>query len=61
MPEASRLLLTADEACAAMKVCRKTLYSLTVPRGTLRSVLIGRSVRYSVETVRAWIADREQA
>ena len=55
-----QLLLTADQAAATLCVCRKTLYGLTFPRGTLKAVMIGRSVRYSVTSLREWIAQQEQ-
>ena len=49
-----RILLTPREAANALSVCERTLYGLT-QRGELPAVRIGRSVRYSVEDLRAWI------
>ncbi|MBV8781096.1 MAG: helix-turn-helix domain-containing protein [Phycisphaerae bacterium] len=53
-----KLLLTPREAAAAMGICEKTLWSLTVPRGELPAVRIGRSVRYSVDDLHRFIAER---
>lgn len=50
-----RLLLTAREASTAMAVCQKTLYSLTVPRGPIPAIRIGRAVRYDVNDLRNFI------
>jgi len=60
MPDSPKLLLTADEACAALGVCRKTLYSLSAPRGPIATVKIGKSgVRWSVSTLESWISQQE--
>lgn len=50
-----KLLLTVREAAAALSVCEKTLWSLTAPRGPLPAVRLGRSVRYDVTDLRAFI------
>jgi predicted DNA-binding transcriptional regulator AlpA len=60
-PDAHKLLLTPREAATALSVCEKTLWSLTAPRGDLPCVRLNRSVRYSVEALREWIADRQRA
>lgn len=55
------LLLTAREAAAALRISTKTLWSLTEPRGTIPAMRIGkgeRSVRYSVEALRRWVAEQ---
>ncbi|HEY4311749.1 MAG TPA: helix-turn-helix domain-containing protein [Pirellulales bacterium] len=57
----TKLLLTADEAAESLSVCRKTLYSMTVPRGPLPCVKVGRAVRYSVASIEAWIRGQEEA
>jgi hypothetical protein len=46
------LLLTPRDAAQALSVCEKTLWSVTVPRGQLRAVRIGRLVRYSIDDLR---------
>ena len=50
----SKLLLTPRETAKALSICEKTLYTLT-KTGELRSIKIGRSVRYSVEDINHWI------
>jgi predicted DNA-binding transcriptional regulator AlpA len=57
--EAPTLLLTARAAAAQLSICQKTLYSVTVPRGTLPCVRIGRRVLYDQRDVLAWI-DRQK-
>lgn len=56
-----RLLLTPDEAARQLSICPKSLWSLTVPRGPIRCVRLGRSVRYSVDALREFIAQQSQA
>jgi excisionase family DNA binding protein len=58
---APKLLLTAAEACEALSVSRKTLYTLSQPRGPLPVVKIGTNgLRWSVEALREWIAHQSQ-
>ncbi len=52
--EIERLLYTPREAAAALGVCEKTLYTLT-KSGQLPAVRIGRSVRYAVEDLQAFV------
>jgi excisionase family DNA binding protein len=54
------LLLTAPEAAKALAISPRTLWSLT-QRGDIPCVRIGRSVRYDLEDLRAWIASRKEA
>ena len=49
-----RLLLTPREAAKALSICEKTIYTLT-KSGELPAVRIGRSVRYALEDLRAFI------
>ena len=58
-PGQEKLLLTPREASEALSICEKSLWSLTAPRGPLTSVKLGRSVRYSVETLREFIAQQQ--
>jgi excisionase family DNA binding protein len=55
------LLLTVTAAAAALSVSPRTLWSLTAPRGSIRAVRIGRSVRYDLDALRAWIAAQQGA
>jgi predicted DNA-binding transcriptional regulator AlpA len=48
-------LLTARQAAESLSICEKTLWSITMPRGPLRAVKIGRSVRYSIQDLREFI------
>jgi excisionase family DNA binding protein len=54
-PSIAPLLMTAREAAKALAVCEKTLWSMTVPRGPLPSVRLGRSVRYAVADLHAFV------
>lgn len=56
-----RLLLTPREAAETLSVCEKSLWSLTAPRGPLKCVRLGRSVRYSLDALREFIAQQSQA
>ncbi len=59
---APKLLVTGDEAAELLSVCRKTLWSLTQPRGTIPVVSIGPSgIRYSVDSLRRWIEEQAHA
>jgi excisionase family DNA binding protein len=49
-----RLLLTAAEAAEALAISERTLWALT-DRGEIPAIRIGRSVRYAVEDLRAWV------
>jgi excisionase family DNA binding protein len=53
-------LLTAKQAAEALQVS-ESLVRKEARRGTLPSVKVGRkSVRFSVEALRRWIAERER-
>jgi hypothetical protein len=56
-----KLLLTPREAAETLSVCEKSLWSLTAPRGPLKCCRLGRSVRYSVDALREFIAQQSQA
>lgn len=56
--DASEQLLKRHEAAAVLKVCEKTLYSMTWPRGSIRPVKIGRLVRYTPESLQEFIRER---
>jgi hypothetical protein len=50
-----RLLLDVPDACAALSICAKTLWTLTAPRGPIPAVRIGRAVRYDVRDLQKFI------
>jgi len=54
-----KLLVSAREAASLLCVSDRTLWTLTAPRGPIPSVRLGRSVRYSVEALRAWVRHAE--
>jgi hypothetical protein len=56
-PTIPKLLLTAREAAAALSICGKTLFTMTAPRGPLRCIRIGKSVRYAVTDLQQFIAE----
>lgn len=55
--ESPKLLLTAREAAAALSISERSLWGLT-NQGILRCVRIGRSKRYSIDDLRAFIASQ---
>jgi hypothetical protein len=59
-PAPPPLLLTPRAAAAALSVSPRTLWGLSAPRGPIPVVKIGRSVRYSAEALRAWIAAQQR-
>lgn len=56
--ESPKLLLTPREAAETLSVCEKSLWSLTAPRGPIKCVRLGRSVRYSIEALREFVAQQ---
>jgi len=52
---APRLLLTPKEAATVLAVGERTLWALTAPRGPIRPVRVGRSVRYTTDALQSWI------
>jgi excisionase family DNA binding protein len=57
-PPSSKLLLTETEAAKALGICQRTLWTLR-NEGKIPFVRIGKCVRYSIETLKAWIADQD--
>jgi excisionase family DNA binding protein len=53
-PSPTRLLITADEAAAALSISTRKLWSLTTA-GVIPCVRLGRSVRYSPAELQDWI------
>jgi predicted DNA-binding transcriptional regulator AlpA len=54
-----RILWSAKETAKRLGISERTLYSQTVPRGTLQCVKIGVRTGYRPDTVDAWLRDRE--
>jgi hypothetical protein len=54
------ILFTRKQAAAALSIGERTLWALTWPRGPIRSVQIGRSVRYSADALRAWVESEQE-
>ena len=50
----TNLLLSARDAAQALAVSPRTLWGLTSPRGPIRCVRIGRSVRYDPADLRSF-------
>jgi excisionase family DNA binding protein len=57
-PTPNALLVDVREAARMLSISTRTLWSLT-DSGEIPAVRIGRSVRYSVATLRDWINHRE--
>ena len=53
--QTDKLLVTSREAAAMLSISERTLWTLT-DRGAIPRVTLGRSVRYSVDALRAFIA-----
>lgn len=53
------LLLPQREAAAALSISVTTLASLTEPKGPIPCVRLGRSVRYAVRDLEAWIESQK--
>jgi excisionase family DNA binding protein len=54
-----RLLLTPRQAAEALGFSERKLWSLTSPRGPIPCVRIGKSVRYSVAALEAWVEQQQ--
>ena len=53
-----RLAVDVRAAAALLSISERTLFSLT-KSGAIPCVRIGRSVRYSIESLRGWLAQQE--
>jgi hypothetical protein len=56
----SPILFTPRLAAAVLAISERSLWALTAPRGPIPVVKIGRSVRYSAEALRAWVATQQR-
>lgn len=52
-------LLTIREVAEILKLCEKSVWIATAPRGNLRCVRVGRSVRYSRSEVDRFVRSLE--
>ena len=50
-----RLLISTRDAAKTLSVCEKTLWNITVPRGPIPVVRIGRRVLYHVDDLTAFV------
>jgi hypothetical protein len=50
------LVLTPRQAAAKLQIGERSLWSLTAPRGPIRCVRAGRSVRYRLCDLEDWLA-----
>jgi excisionase family DNA binding protein len=55
-----RIALSADELAERLGLSRKTIFNHTAPRGTLRPIRIGSSVRYALDEIDRWLAERQE-
>lgn len=51
--------LSARDAAKFLAVCEKTLWSYSAPRGPIPCIKVGRSVRYDVDDLRAFMDSRK--
>jgi len=54
-----RLLVKSKEAAAMLAVSERTLWGMTVPRGAIPAIKLGRSVRYSITALQEWLAAQQ--
>lgn len=54
------ILLRPREAAEMLGVSERTVWNLTAPRGPIPCVRIGRSVRYSQSSLRAWVEQQQE-
>ncbi len=59
---AAPLLLTARDAAKALAISERTLWASSVPRGPIPVTRLPgvRSIRYSVDALREWVASQQQ-
>lgn len=53
------ILVDTVEAARLLSVSQNTIWNMTVPRGDLPCVRIGRAVRFDVADLRTWIERRK--
>jgi len=57
---APKILLTPREAAEALGISERKLWGLTVPRGPIPVVRIGKSVRYRPDALDHFASDQQQ-
>ena len=60
MIETTDRLLNARDAAEWLAVSERTLWAITMPRGSLTCVRIGRSVRYAPSDLRKYVEDARE-
>jgi len=55
-----KILWSVRECAAKLGISERTLFSITFPRGSLKSIKVGTRVFYYPETVLTWIQEQEQ-
>ena len=55
VPVSDRIALPITDAASMLSIGRTCLWELTAPRGPIPSFRIGRSVRYRVDDLRAYV------
>ena len=58
MSDTNVFLLNVPETAKLLGVSKRTLWSITAPRGTLKSIRIRSRVLYAKTTVEQWVADQ---
>ncbi|QDS94891.1 Helix-turn-helix domain protein [Roseimaritima multifibrata] len=61
MSISSPLLLSVADAAKMLATSERSLFRLTAPRGPIPPIRIGRSVRYSVDDLQAYVDSRRSA
>jgi predicted DNA-binding transcriptional regulator AlpA len=56
-----QLLLRPRQAAALLAISERSLWQLTAPRGPIRPVRAGRSVRYALTELQRWIDTQQEA
>ena len=59
-PSPEKPLISAREAASLLAISERTLWALSAPRGPIPAIRLGRSVRYSVDALRAWMRNAER-
>jgi hypothetical protein len=54
-PTTCKMALSAREAAQTLSICPKTLWSHTIPRGTIPCFRVGTRVLYDPADLRVWI------
>lgn len=54
-----KALWSTEECAEQLGISKRTLFTITHPRGTLKSVKIGTRVCYRPESVQAWLDEQE--